>query len=323
MNLIDFKTKLNSWGQEKVPFLFMVDFEMLNPLAWKLEELSATTLMYSINGRSNAELKSVNKKINLVKHPVAFEVYEQKFSTVSQHLNYGNSFLTNLTCKTKISINLTLEEMFYLSSARYKFCFPDNFVAFSPEIFIKINSEGVITSYPMKGTIDASIPDASNKILSDKKEMAEHITIVDLIRNDLSIVASNVHVPKFRYIEEIKTHEKKLLQVSSVVEGLLRADWPATIGDIITALLPAGSISGAPKPATLEILKGVEGESRGYYTGIAGIFDGEALDSGVLIRFIEKSGDDYFYRSGGGITTQSDCKNEYQEMIDKVYVPID
>jgi para-aminobenzoate synthetase component 1 len=159
-------------------------------------------------------------------------------------------------------------------------------------------------------------------LLADRKEIAEHVTIVDLIRNDLSQVASGVHVSRFRYVEEIQTASKTLLQVSSEVVGDLEDDYAARIGDILVRLLPPGSVSGAPKPRTLEIIRDVEQEQRGYYTGVFGIFDGERLDSGVMIRFIEKQGDRYFYRSGGGITTQSTAASEYQEVIDKVYVPL-
>jgi para-aminobenzoate synthetase component I len=173
----------------------------------------------------------------------------------------------------------------------------------------------------MKGTIDAAIENAEEVILSDKKEYAEHCTIVDLIRNDLSMVAKDVFVNKFRYIDKIKTHEKELLQVSSRICGKLGEDYYKRIGDIIFSLLPAGSISGAPKKKTIEIIKKVEGYDRGYYTGVFGCFDGTKLDSGVMIRFIEKINGELFYKSGGGITVYSDPKSEYQELIDKVYVP--
>jgi len=88
------------------------------------------------------------------------------------------------------------------------------------------------------------------------------------------------------------------------------------------ALLPAGSVSGAPKPKTITIIAQAEQEKRGYYTGIFGYFDGTKLDSGVMIRFIEQADNQLYYRSGGGITTQSDAQTEYQEAIDKVYVPV-
>lgn len=73
---------------------------------------------------------------------------------------------------------------------------------------------------------------------------------------------------------------------------------------------------------TVEILKEIEGYERGFYTGVFGIFDGKNLDSAVMIRFIEKDKDgNLFYKSGGGITCDSDCKSEYEEMIDKIYLP--
>jgi len=87
-------------------------------------------------------------------------------------------------------------------------------------------------------------------------------------------------------------------------------------------LLPAGSITGAPKKKTVEIIKEVENYARGYYTGVFGCFDGQNLDCAVMIRYLEKIGAQIFYKSGGGITTYSDVKSEYRELIDKVYVPI-
>jgi para-aminobenzoate synthetase component 1 len=142
---------------------------------------------------------------------------------------------------------------------------------------------------------------------------------VDLIRNDLSTVASNVKVNRFRFYEELKTQDGILGQVSSEIEGKLTPNYKETIGDLIFKLLPAGSVSGAPKTKTQEIIAKAEQEHRGYYTGVAGYFDGQNLDSCVLIRYLQA---DYIYRSGGGITFQSDVKSEYQEILDKVYVPI-
>ena len=143
-----------------------------------------------------------------------------------------------------------------------------------------------------------------------------------MIRNDLSIVAENVTVDEFRFIDRIVTHEKTLLQVSSKISGTLPDNYLENIGEIIFKLLPAGSITGAPKRKTVEIIKNVEITSRNYYTGIFGIFDGFNLDSSVMIRFIEKNRNKLFFKSGGGITYLSKAASEYQELIDKVYVPI-
>jgi para-aminobenzoate synthetase component 1 len=208
-----------------------------------------------------------------------------------------------------------------MSEAPYKLLFKDLFVVFSPELFIEIR-KGKISSYPMKGTIDASVQDAAARILSDSKETAEHHTIVDMIRSDLSLVATNVKVERFRFLNSVKTHDKTLLQVSSEITGDLPDNYHAHLGDIFSNLLPAGSICGAPKKKTLEIIRKSEIYERGYYTGVFGIFDGTELCSAVMIRFIEKSNEKYVFKSGGGITFFSDAEKEYQELIDKVYVPI-
>jgi para-aminobenzoate synthetase component 1 len=174
----------------------------------------------------------------------------------------------------------------------------------------------------MKGTINAHIPHAEELILNDPKEKAEHATIVDLIRNDLSLVASQVDVKRYRYIEKLSTNKQDLLQVSSEIRGLLPADYYPQLGNILASLLPAGSISGAPKAKTIEIIKQAEMYDRGYYTGICGYYDGINLDSTVMIRYIEQTNNQLIFKSGGGITAQSSLENEYQELIQKVYVPI-
>ena len=88
-------------------------------------------------------------------------------------------------------------------------------------------------------------------------------------------------------------------------------------------MLPAGSVSGAPKPRTVQLIKEAEGEPRGFYAGVFGYFDGQALDSGVIIRYIEQAPDGQkFYRSGGGITAMSNAHGEYDEVMEKIYLPV-
>jgi para-aminobenzoate synthetase component I len=300
----------------------MVDFELKKPLAWKLSEINPTEIKYNIRGFTNAIGKGqVTDTGELKIFANSFQEYENKFNFVHTQLNDGYSFLTNLTDKTRIEIEHPLAVFFEQCNASYKLLFKDEFLVFSPESFVQ-TKDNKVYSFPMKGTIDAGVSGARERILSDPKELAEHVTIVDLIRNDLSQIASNVTVERLRYIEEVKTRGKNLLQVSSEIVGDLPAGYASGIGDMIISLLPAGSVSGAPKTKTLEIIREAEKEIRGYYTGVFGYFDGVDLDSGVMIRFIEKSGDKMFYRSGGGITTQSNAQSEYQELIDKVYVPV-
>jgi para-aminobenzoate synthetase component 1 len=110
--------------------------------------------------------------------------------------------------------------------------------------------------------------------------------------------------------------------MSSEISGILKPEFDGKLGSIMKKLLPAGSILGAPKPKTLEIILDAEGYDRGYYTGVCGWFDGKNLDSCVMIRFIEKEGDALYFKSGGGITHMSRLEDEYQEMKNKIYVPI-
>jgi len=215
----------------------------------------------------------------------------------------------------------SLEEIFEVVRAPYKLFVPGQFVVFSPEQFVSV-TDGVIRTFPMKGTIDASLPAAEATLLADIKEQEEHATVVDLLRNDLSIVASKVTVNRYRYISEIKTGDKSLLQCSSEISGILEEQYTGKPGSIMHALLPAGSVTGAPKKRTVELITEIEPESRGYYTGVFGVYDGRNLDSAVMIRMIEQRADGYYYRSGGGITYRSKAEMEYQEVLDKVYVPL-
>ncbi|MCF6359955.1 MAG: aminodeoxychorismate synthase component I [Cyclobacteriaceae bacterium] len=311
---------MNTWGGQQLPFFFMIDFELQKPVLHLLDQLP-DSISFDINGVSkNKPIEIAETPFSFKLNPVAFETYKKAFDEVMSELNYGNSYLLNLTFPTPIKTSLNLESIFYRSSASYKLMIKDEMVVFSPEPFVKI-SNGKITSYPMKGTIDASIANAKEILLADPKEQAEHATIVDLIRNDLSKVASNVKVDRYRYVEKISTSRKSLLQVSSKIEGTLTSNFRNQLGSTIFSLLPAGSISGAPKKKTLDIIKKSENSPRSYFTGIMGVFDGVNLDSGVMIRFIEQKNDKFVFRSGGGITSLSNVKTEYQELLDKVYVP--
>ncbi|HYG18675.1 MAG TPA: aminodeoxychorismate synthase component I [Ohtaekwangia sp.] len=315
---------MNSWGRDKTPFLFAVDFEMEQPWILKVPDISPERILYDVRGQSNAGPASPLKTgdVSLRKFSIPLSVYAEKYKIVYDRLAYGDSYLTNLTIRTPVAPAMPLREIFYRSNAPYKLLCDHEFLVFSPETFVRI-SDGKVFAYPMKGTIDAAIPGAREKILQDPKELAEHVTIVDLIRNDLSQVSDHVHVPRFRYVEELHTNTKNLLQVSSEICGQLPPGYRSRLGEILVALLPAGSVSGAPKKKTVEIIRQAEAEKRGFYTGVFGFFNGTSLDSGVMIRFLQKDGEKYFYRSGGGITTQSVVTLEYQEAIDKVYVPVD
>lgn len=319
--LQNWRNKLNALGDKRIPFLCFIDFEMEKPVVLKLSEIDSTDVLYNFNGFTNdSHLPTPNKKTIFEKKPLSFNDFSCAFNKVQHHLHYGNSFLVNLTFPSTLQTNLSLKEIFLMAKQPYKLFVENQFAVFSPEKFVIIR-DNEIHSFPMKGTIDANVPDAENSILQNKKETAEHATITDLIRNDLSLVASNVEVVKYRYIDKISTNQKDLLQVSTHIKGVLGDNWQGQLGTILLDLLPAGSISGAPKPKTVEIIKEAELDIRGYYTGIMGIFNGESFDSAVMIRYVEKKNNQLIFRSGGGITAQSNAQEEYNEMVDKVYFP--
>lgn len=312
--------KMNLLGKEHKPFLFAVDFEMDNGFVLE-NPFSQQDILFNFNSITNfSSQENDSLSPSLKVYAKSFEEYDKQFDVVRKGLLRGDSFLANLTIKTKIDINISLEEIFQKANSKYKLLVRDKFVCFSPECFVKIE-DNTISTFPMKGTIDASIENAKEVILSDYKETCEHNTIVDLMRNDLIIIGSNVRVERFRYIDELKTSRGNILQVSSEVKADLNYDFYPKLGDILFKLLPAGSISGAPKESTIQIIKEAESEKRGFYTGVFGFFDGHSLDSAVIIRYIEKVNDSHYFRSGGGITINSSSMDEYQEAINKIYLP--
>lgn len=324
----EIKKIMNTKGALNEPFFFVLNFDLTEGFICAPEQLNENNILIEIEGENYNSYNSEdirreirNPDFNFGFNPVSKEEYTNAFNIVLRHLNFGNSYLTNLTFQHEISTNLTLKEIFFRSKAKYKLLFDEHFLVNSPEAFV-ITANGHIHTYPMKGTIDASIPDAENIILNDKKESAEHATIVDLLRNDLNQIARNVRVESYRYIDYIETHKCPLLQVSSKITGDIDNSFFENLGDYFFQLLPAGSVTGAPKKKTVEIIREAENYSRDFYTGVFGIFDGQDLKTSVMIRFIQNNNGKLYYKSGGGITAYADIDNEYSEIIQKIYVPI-
>jgi len=308
---------MNKFGKEKIPFFFIISYNKKEVIVIHLEKLADYNIFFKINQKP----KEFIGELEFSYFPIEFDEYYNKFEAVQKYLKNGDTYLLNLTFSTPIQTNLSLKEIYEYSSAEFNLLFQDRFVCFSPEKFIEIRNNKIYTN-PMKGTIDAQSPNAELMLINNKKEIAEHYTIVDLLRNDLSLVAKKVRVEKFRYIDKIKTNNGEILQSSSLISGFLENNWTSQIGEILDKLTPAGSVTGAPKIRTCQIINEIENYSRGFYTGIAGIFDGSTLISFVLIRFIEKIDNNLYFKSGGGITTLSNAEDEYRELKRKIYVPI-
>jgi para-aminobenzoate synthetase component 1 len=311
---------INALGRARTPFLFIISYDKTRIYARPLDAPD-DGILYKLEDWRNTPIRRRSHDYVFRKHPAPFSTYAAKFAAAIEQIRAGNTYLLNLTCATPIETDLTLREIFDYSRAKFKLYVPGQFVCFSPERFIEIEGNTIAT-FPMKGTIDAHLPNAHETILNDPKERAEHTMIVDLMRNDLGIIGTHVRVDRFRYIEQIRAGEKDLLQVSSRIHATLPEDWRDHIGTLLAHLTPAGSISGTPKRSTVEILREIEGYDRGFYTGIFGLFDGKSLRSGVLIRFVEQTDTGLLYKSGGGITLDSDPRSEYEELVDKIYLSV-
>ncbi len=345
--------KLNEFGGQKTKFLFIIDFlgreGYIIPLEIASElDIYFQTIHYSnsksyslksknlkpdhnLDLRTNVQPISVkdssvfNRSFRIDKHPVSLAEYKKAFNRVQLAQRAGESYLLNLTFPTPIKLSHDLGEIFQNSESLYKLFIQNQLLVFSPEPFVKIE-DGVISSYPMKGTGVVTEYQAYDsvlrQILVNEKETAEHATIVDLIRNDLSKIARRVKVDRYRYPETISLPNTTLIQLSTQISGIIEGEYEKRLGDILYSLLPAGSVSGAPKKRTLELITEIEPYKRGYYSGVFGVFDGINLDSAVMIRYIEKEGEKYVYKSGGGITAKSIAEEEYEELKQKIYVPI-
>ncbi len=193
-------------------------------------------------------------------------------------------------------------------------------VSNSPELFLEVDlGAGTARSGPIKGTIARSGGSAGDaaaieSLLRSEKDAAEHLMIVDLVRNDLGRVAvpGGVGVPRFRALKTLS----HLHHIESIVEAKLRPD--AAISDLLLATLPPGSVTGAPKRATLGFIRAIEPVTRGPYCGCAGYVrgDGTAVLN-VSIRTAVVTPDKIVYHTGGGIVWDSEAGAEWQETVTK------
>ncbi len=318
----DFKEQLNRSASQSKPFLFAANFE-LSEFLFVENPLEQNEILFQIRGVGNKPKdQMLDQPFSFSPQPISRETYAQMFSTAIKQMASNTTDVINLTVQTPLQCNLSLREIFMMSKSLYQIYVPERFVCFSPERHILIH-DGVLSTNPMKGTIDASVPDAKNVILNDPKEIEEHTAVIEMVKREIAEVASDVQITRFRYIDDIAVKGRNILQVSSEVCGKLQDDYRYRLGDIVAALLPASSIMGAPdKARALSVIQEAEPISRGYYTGVMGYFDGSTLDTGVLIRFIEQQGDQLFFRSGGGITQASICDKEYDEVLNKVYLQV-
>lgn len=247
--------------------------------------------------------------------------YVEKLIRVEHYLSEGHSYQVNFTDQvaghftgSPISLYQGLLRAQPVSYAAFLNCGDYKVLSFSPELFYRRES-GKITVKPMKGTWRRGVTQeaddrAAQMLLADEKNRAEHVMIVDLLRNDLGKVCQlgSVHVDRLMQVERYRT----LHQLTSTISGDL--DPTRTPSDVFRALFPSGSITGAPKRRTMEIIRELERGPRGVYTGAIGWFGpsgGSCLS--VAIRTLLAKNQRFSLGVGGGITVYSDPAEEYRE----------
>ncbi|WP_366249037.1 aminodeoxychorismate synthase component I [Terribacillus aidingensis] len=255
------------------------------------------------------------------------KTYEQAIQKIKEEIAAGNTYQTNFTMRLRTAFAgdpaALFRQMQRAQRADYTayLAWEDAAIlSASPELFFRWDGERIITK-PMKGTIKRGLTytqdlEQREILAASVKDRAENVMIVDLLRNDISRVAKlgTVRVPALYTIEKYPT----VYQMTSTVEAETVPG--TTITDIMRALFPCGSITGAPKASTMNVISDLEPEPREVYCGAIGYIDpgGEAVFN-VPIRtaIIDKSENQATYSVGGGITWDSTAEGEYEEAIAK------
>lgn len=258
-----------------------------------------------------------------------YKSYQQKFKQIQKHLVAGDSYQVNLTLRGNICFQTDSIFNVYYHLSRYKPVeyaallpyLPNQLLSFSPELFFHKSGE-VIRVKPMKGTAPRSNDTVTdeftrNWLANDNKNRAENLIIVDLLRNDLSrfCETGTIKVNDIFKVEEYSTVFQMVSEISARVNPSI------TFYQIIRGLFPCGSITGAPKISTMQIIDSVESSRREAYCGAVGfILPNNDMHFNVAIRTLSKNSTDSFYQFGvgGGITIQSNPSEEWDEIKTKL-----
>lgn len=272
---------------------------------------------------------NITQKINFIESEIDYQKYQTLFHQVIDNLRQGNSYQINLTQRFKLDLQHTDKFLLYHQLSRhnpvkYAAYLPfdyDTIISISPELFFR-KQHNKITLNPMKGTAKRSYNHVEDLLIkqqlqSDEKNRSENLIIVDLMRNDLAKIAKTgtVKVERLFHIEEYKTVYQMTSEISAIVDDNI------DLKEIFSALFPCGSITGAPKKRTMELIQQIEPSQRGIYTGAIGYRNSkDDMLFNVAIRTISDYGASNFASvgAGGGITINSTANDEWHEIKTKL-----
>lgn len=316
LDVIEKKRSLGYWvgymHYEAYKLFFSDDFTSIEPLLY--------FKLFKKRERLELEQKNNKKFFPKILNKQSFFKYKKNIEKIKKAIKKGDTYQTNYTYKIDFETKCLPQDVFFniLENQHTEFSAyisneHESILSFSPELFFEI-SNNVITAKPMKGTInrgDNFEEDENNKdfLRSDIKNRSENVMIVDLLRNDLSRISSKVEVEELFRIVTLKT----VHQMISVIKAELRHDIKIT--DILKALFPCGSITGAPKIKTMEIIEKLEQYKRGVYCGMIGVIDKDSMLFSVPIRTLVYKKGAWSLCVGSGIVWDSDAYEEYQESL--------
>ena len=297
------------------------------------ERLLSTVLAPALSAAGERATENTPELTELLLFPApAAEAYMDSVRASQHEIYEGNSYEVCLTAQTVARIPNPSQELFFelyrrqrahnsAPYAAYLRCGDFSVLSSSPERFLSVDTHRNAQTKPIKGTVPrGATPEedaaAAAWLRTDEKTRAENLMIVDLLRNDLSTVSdpASVRVPVLMGVESYST----VHQLVSTVSSRLREGVSAVAAARVC--FPGGSMTGAPKPSTMQIIEGLEGRARGVYSGALGFVsaDGSANLSIVIRTLVAHDEGTVTLAAGGAIVADSDPTAEYEEMLTKL-----